>query len=91
MRERERERYLHIELNSRQSVLVFDVFVHIECKYVLNCFFFFFKWKKKLYEEVRDLKLSPSIGSTNAREAMQLSVKFLKINSQLVETRGLIL
>ena len=22
--------------NSRQSVLVFDVFVHIECKYVLN-------------------------------------------------------
>ena len=33
---RESERDVHIDLNSRQSVLVFDVFVHIECKYVSN-------------------------------------------------------
>ena len=38
--ERERGRDVHIDLNSRQSVLVFDVFVHIECKYVSN-------WNKK--------------------------------------------
>ena len=37
---RESERDVHIDLNSRQSVLVFDVFVHIECKYVSN-------WNKK--------------------------------------------
>ena len=35
-RERERERDVHIDLNSRQSVLVFDVFVNIECKYFSN-------------------------------------------------------
>ena len=39
-RERKRESDVHIDLNSRQSVLVFYVFVHTECKYVLN-------WNKK--------------------------------------------
>ena len=33
---RERERDVHIDLNSWQRVLVFDVFVYIECKYVWN-------------------------------------------------------
>ena len=36
----ERERDVHIDFNSWQSVLVFDVFVYIECKYVWN-------WNKK--------------------------------------------
>ena len=41
MRERGgRERDVHIDMNSRQSVLVFDVFVRIECKCVSN-------WDKK--------------------------------------------
>ena len=35
-RERKRESDVHIDLNSRQSVLVFDVYVHIKCMYVLN-------------------------------------------------------
>ena len=35
-RERVRERDVHIDLNLRQSVLGFDVLVHIESKYVLN-------------------------------------------------------
>ena len=45
-RERVRERDVHIDLNSWQSVLVFDVFVYIECKYVWN-------WNKKK-EKKRD-------------------------------------
>ena len=41
---RKRERDVLIDLNSRQSVLVFDVFVHFECKYVWN-------WNRKLKKQ----------------------------------------
>ena len=39
--ERERERDVH-DLNSRQNVLVFDIFVHTECNYVWN-------WNEKYF------------------------------------------
>ena len=73
--ERERERDVHIDFNSWQSVLVFDVFVYIECKYVWN-------WNKKKIKKNPKRRYEEPVLKTQATRNRQRNshLKFMPLD-----------
>ena len=51
------------------------------CSLICDC-------SKVLYEKVPKVKLSSGVGSNSAQKAIEPSVKFLKVNPQLVKYLG---